>query len=335
MVPVLHALPLASTKAMFVARTVNMFGFFPHLFLVITCAVSVSSFHVPALFTVPKRPAPNHGRGGLHLLFSASDADAMLTCIADGSKSTRDSTMHGINSRTRSNKAALASRRDALRQLLVAGSAVVSATTALEITRPAQAACLPGDKNVDCIGVYKVPVDDRVLPYVKSPEMLETFAPDVRWVPPVEYPTTYVDAFTKLADSRDRFEKIVIDSIKRGKLEDAGVELLDITPLVTVAGRVIVSELSGSPRKSNDWTSSSISEEGGNRGSGDLSMKGLRAEVVLSELVVALGQVDILLGQGMNGQLGSITAAQIQLLSACTEINDLFRDLFNILPKKM
>lgn len=63
-------------------------------------------------------------------------------------------------------------------------------------------------------------------------------------------------------------------------------------------------------------------------------MKGLRAEVVLSELVVALGQVDILLGQGMNGQLGSITAAQIQILSACTDINDLFRDLFNILPRK-
>ena len=263
-----------------------MFGFSPHLFLMLSCAIGVSAFDVPRL------------------------------C---------------------SNEAALASRRDVFRQLLVAGSAVVSATAAVETIRPAQAACLPGDKNIDCIGVYKVPVDDRVLPYVKSPEMLQTFAPDVRWVPPVEYPKSYGDAFTKLADSRDRFESIVVDAIKRGRLEDAGVELLGITPAVTVVGRVIVSELSGSPRKSNDWTSSSISEDdgsdgkGGDQETGDLSMKGLRAEVVLSELVVALGQVDILLGQGINGQLGSITAAQIQLLSACTDIND----LFNILPKRM
>ena len=280
-----------------------MFGSSPHLYLMLSlCAISVSSFDVPALLALPKRAAATR---------------------PDESKSRIQ------------NDAIMTSRRNAIRQLLGVGSAVVSATAALETIRPAaaQAACLPGDKNVDCIGVYKVPVDDRVLPYVKSPETLETFAPDVRWVPPVEYPKSYGDAFTKLADSGDRFEKIVVEAIKRGKLEDAGVELLGITPTATVAGRVIVSELSGSPRKSNDWTSSSsISEDGEN---GDLSMKGLRAEVVLSELVVALGQVDILLGQGMNGQLGSITAAQIQLLSACTEINDLFRDLFNILPKKI
>ena len=281
-----------------------MFGSSPHLFLTLSlCAISVSSFDVPALLALPRR--------------AAATCTRPAGCL--------------------NNEAAMTSRRDAIRQILGVGSAVVSATEALETIRPAaaQAACLPGDKNVDCIGVYKVPVDDRVLPYVKSPETLETFAPDVRWVPPVEYPKSYGDAFTKLADSGDRFEKIVVEAIKRGKLEDAGVELLGITPTVTVAGRVIVSELSGSPRKSNDWTSSSSISEGGGENGGDLSMKGLRAEVVLSELVVALGQVDILLGQGMNGQLGSITAAQIQILSACTEINALFRDLFNILPKKM
>ena len=300
---------------MLVAQKVrNMFGFSPRLFLMLSCAISVSSFDVPALFALPKRAAATRDRPG------CSDESKPRMC---------------------SNEASPTSRRDAIRQLLLAGSAVVSATAALETIRPAQAACLPGDKNVDCIGVYKVPVDDRVLPYVKSPEMLQTFAPDVRWVPPVEYPKSYGDAVTKLSDSRDRFQSIVVDAIKRGRLEDAGVELLGITPSVTVAGRVIVSELSGSPRKSNDWTSSSISEDdgsdgkGGDQKSGDLSMKGLRAEVVLSELVVALGQVDILLGQGINGQLGSITAAQIQLLSACTEINDSFRDLFNILPKRM
>lgn len=313
-----------------------MLSVFPHFFIlhaVVACA-GASSFDAPALFVVPERTA-RHAAGCLHSHLSESDEIVSNKCTSSGSARGE------IKPTLCPGDATLVPRRHALRRLLVAGSALASVATALGPIQPSQAACLPGDKNVDCIGVYKVPVDDRVLPYVQSPEVLKTYAPDVRWVPPVEYPKSYGEAITNLAESKNEFEKAFIESIRRGKLEDAGVELLDITPKVTVAGRVIVSELSGKPRKSNDWSSSSDSpsdiDGGGSRGGGggDLSMKGLRAEVVLSELVVALGQVDILLGQGINGQLGSITAAQIQILSSCTEINDLFLDLLNIIPKKM
>lgn len=241
---------------------------------------------------------------------------------------------------TTGRRATSASRRDALRQVLVAGSAVLSATECSP--QPGNAACLPGDKSLDCIGVYKVPLDDRILPYVGSPEMLKTYAPDLRWVEPFPYPKSYKDALTKLEESKDRFERIVVASIRAGKLEDAGVELLDITPTVTVAGRVILSELSGAPRRSNDWTSSSSSSASvpstsGDSGKGgvDLSLRALRAEDVLLDLTVALGQTDILIGQALNGQLGALTPAQIQILAACTEISSLLDTLISVLPKQI
>ena len=221
----------------------------------------------------------------------------------------------------------------------MAGSAVLSATK--WDPQPGNAACLPGDKSLDCIGVYKVPLDDRILPYVGSPEMLKTYAPDLRWVEPFPYPKSYKDALTKLEESKDRFERVVVASIRAGRLEDAGVELLDITPTVTVAGRVILSELSGAPRRSNDWNSSSsatsVPSSSGDSGKGgvDLSMRALRADDVLLDLTVALGQADILIGQALNGQLGALTPAQIQILAACTEISSLLDNLISVLPKQI
>ena len=44
------------------------------------------------------------------------------------------------------------------------------------------AACLPGDIRSECIGVYKMPLDDAVLKYVETPEQLKKFAPDLNWV---------------------------------------------------------------------------------------------------------------------------------------------------------
>ena len=44
------------------------------------------------------------------------------------------------------------------------------------------AACLPGDVRSDCIGIYKLPLDDAVLGYVETPEQLKKYAPDLNWV---------------------------------------------------------------------------------------------------------------------------------------------------------
>ena len=300
----------------------------PHHYLLLSLVtIGASAFDLqPALFFV----APKITK----ISTSASSRDALRN-----SHHEVESPSSSSASCTNTRRATSASRRDALRQVLVAGSAVLSATT--WHPQPGNAACLPGDKSLDCIGVYKVPLDDRILPYVGSPEMLKTYAPDLRWVEPFPYPKSYKDALTKLEESKDRFERIVVASIRAGKLEDAGVELLDITPTVTAAGRVILSELSGAPRRSNDWTSSSSSASvpstsgDSGRGGVDLSMRALRAEDVLLDLTVALGQTDILIGQALNGQLGALTPAQIQILAACTEISSLLDTLISALPKQI
>ena len=319
-VPLFDALLLDWTRI-----TIAMLGAsLPHHYLLLSLVtIGASAFDLPpALFFV----APKITKSST----SASSRDALRSSLHEVESFP---SAFPSASCTNTRRATTASRRDALRQVLVAGSAVLSATE--WSPQPGNAACLPGDKSLDCIGVYKVPLDDRILPYVGSPEMLKTYAPDLRWVEPFPYPKSYKDALTKLEESKDRFERIVVASIRAGKLEDAGVELLDITPAVTVAGRVILSELSGAPRRSNDWTSVPSTSGDSGKGGVDLSLRALRAEDVLLDLTVALGQTDILIGQALNGQLGALTPAQIQILAACTEISSLLDTLISVLPKQI
>lgn len=51
----------------------------------------------------------------------------------------------------------------------------------------AEAACLSGDIREECIGVYKMPMDDEALSYVDTPEKLKRFAPDLNWVSGLEF----------------------------------------------------------------------------------------------------------------------------------------------------
>ena len=64
------------------------------------------------------------------------------------------------------------------------GAFSILSTTALLTFNPnsANAACLPGDIRSECIGIYKLPLDDGVLKYVETEEMLKKFAPDLNWV---------------------------------------------------------------------------------------------------------------------------------------------------------
>lgn len=182
----------------------------------------------------------------------------------------------------------------------------------------ASAACLSGDPSVDCIGVYKMPIDDAANAYVESPEILKRFAPDVRWVPPVQYPKTYQDAFQQMKAMKVKandLEGIVL----KGNLTQAGIEVLTIVPKVTVSGRVIVEEL--------EKNKANLGAE-----KDDLSMRAYRAEVALLELLVRLGQTDVMIGQAISGQLGSLTAGQIQILAEVKEANEFFTELITIIP---
>lgn len=169
--------------------------------------------------------------------------------------------------------------------------------------KAAKAACLTGDQDKSCIGIYKVP-NEEIAEYAKTPEELAKIAPDLRWVPPLIYPKSLKEAleFVEVCDEQlIEMEKLMIS----GKLEDAGVLVLGIIPKITVAGSVII-------RSFDDNTKE------------DLSMRSYRVEVTMTELLVALGGFDVTLGQGMRGEMGAITAAQVLLLSDVRDVKDGF-----------
>ena len=194
------------------------------------------------------------------------------------------------------------------------GSLAISGGIAVMAPAISHAACLMGDTSEDCIGIYKMPLDDEVLPYVDTAEKLNKFAPGIRWVPPVEYPKSYRDARTEmlsLRDSASNLKEIVI----KGLFVDAGSRLLSLIPRVTVAGRVMIQTLEAT--------------KGTNE---DLSMRALRLEAAHTELLGKLGQCDIIVGQALSGQLGSTTFAQIQILGELQEADVLFDELIRAIP---
>jgi hypothetical protein len=101
-------------------------------------------------------------RSGNQYCKSSSNHQTCLALSTDPSKSDRPKIHH-------------TSRRRFLEQPIL---------LTLLTMKPAKsnAACLPGDIRSECIGVYKMPLDDASLPYVETPEQLKKFAPDLNWV---------------------------------------------------------------------------------------------------------------------------------------------------------
>ena len=83
-------------------------------------------------------------------------------------------------------KDAVGDRRQAMKKMIM--GAIISSAVICSDSKPSNAACLAGDTSADCIGVYKLPLDDSVSSYIDTPEHLAKNAPDLRWVPMVEKP---------------------------------------------------------------------------------------------------------------------------------------------------
>ena len=107
------------------------------------------------------------------------------------------------------------------------------------------------------------------------------------------------------------------DVILHGELTSAGTALLAIVPRITVAGRVAVDSMKNTSQKE------------------DLSMKAYRAEVAHYELLIALGSCDIIIGQGIRGDTGSITMTQIQVMQDLKDANERFTELMNAVPARI
>jgi hypothetical protein len=165
----------------------------------------------------------------------------------------------------------------------------------------AMAACLPGDLSKECIGVYKVPMDDRIAGMVGTKEALEKNAPGLNYVPPVAVPKSLADAMTVLQTQR-RATDDIRSVVAAGRLEEAGIQVLNLIPRVTAAGRVVLQSVMDTQR------SQQMSE-------GARQVLDLQMQSKLDDMVANFGQLDITIGQGLRGEMGVVTAAQLNILS--------------------
>jgi len=174
----------------------------------------------------------------------------------------------------------------------------------------AHAACLPGDTDPSCIGIYKIPMDESVRKYFDTPENLARFAPDMKWVELPAYPKTYKEATAALKEVASTCQEKIPELVLKGQLTEAGVILLDSIPRLTLAGRFVLSELEKDDKN---------------------KMRSMHAEAAFPELFIKLSQTDILLGQAIRGELGVSAVAQIQILALLKDANQHWDELLPVL----
>lgn len=199
-------------------------------------------------------------------------------------------------------------RRRLLRSLIaVSGGGGVFGVAAGRNT--ANGACLPGDLSPDCIGVYKVPLDDTIKAMVSTREALKKYAPDLNYVPPIPAPKSFKDALEALLAQRRAADDIAT-VVAAGRLEEAGVKVLNLIPRITVSGRRLLVEPAPDEAPAAAAAASSSSSE-------DFIQDLRRQRLVrsLEDAEVAWNSVDIMMGQGLRGELGVSAVAQLQILS--------------------
>jgi hypothetical protein len=122
-------------------------------------------------------------------------------------------------------------------------------------------------------------------------------------------------------------------------LNQGGLILLDVVPKISSSGKVIMKgfekalnnernlEMKQRAKRSSETTNGSKSTT--------IDMKAYRFEYALNEVLGYLGETDVLIGQGLRGQLGVSAPAQIQILSSLDEARREFDDMLRAIPDKM
>jgi hypothetical protein len=173
------------------------------------------------------------------------------------------------------------------------------------LLQDAAAACLQGDISVDCIGVYKIPMDPEISPFIDTPEHLEKYAPELKYVPPIAAPDSSKMALEDLRTIQIQILAEIRSKVFLGDLLSAGTSVLYILPRVRVDGECILKYWSTDNKQS------------------DIDM----FQMSLDRLLVNLNQLDIMLGQALRGQLGALTPAQIQILSLLQDVDEAYKDM--------
>lgn len=231
-------------------------------------------------------------------------------------------------------------------------SILASAALILKSSKSARAACLSGDIRAECIGVYKLPVDAGESQYVDSPETLALYAPDLKWIPPIKYPPSYSDALKQLRDQRKALDT-ARELVAKGDIEETGLIFLDIIPKTTASGITILKSFANASNKERNVAMNKVAQNNNSGGSGGdggiasfgnpsttmtttaLEMRAYRIENSLNDLYACLGEADILIGQGMRGDLGVSAPAQIEILAQIADCRKQFDALLKTVPETL
>jgi hypothetical protein len=174
---------------------------------------------------------------------------------------------------------AASERRDVLKRLAFLATTIVPLRS-----DTASAACLSGDLSKECIGVYKLPAKNAV---ESSGLSLEK-------------------ALQVLVKQRQLADTEIREAVTGGRLEDAGLLILALVSRVTSAGSVVLQQ-------------QQMQVDGSNNRSQLQQLKHDKLQNKLEDALGSFGQCDISVGQGMRGEMGSITMAQLTILSDLQE----------------
>ena len=159
-------------------------------------------------------------------------------------------------------------------------------------------------------------MDDAISDMVGTKEALERNAPGLKYVPPITIPKSMEEARQVL-----QAQRIAADDIKgvvaAGRLEEGGMKVLNLVPKVTAAGRVVV-----------DTVAHTTAFRTGVR-----EVQMLQLQSKLDDTLGYFGQVDVSIGQGLRGELGVVTAAQLQVLADLKDAIIAFDDFLQQIPK--
>jgi hypothetical protein len=202
--------------------------------------------------------------------------------------------------------------------------ATVATVVTLTVPPPVRAACLSGDLSPSCIGVYKVPDStDEDFSAMVSKESLRQYAPDLKFVPRVTVAANAKEVLKDLDHEREMLDNIR-DFVSSGNLEGAGIQVLSLLSKLSPSGRMLIDSLA----TENDGTAFASAN------SNLQVIQDLRRQQLSSMLEtadVAWRNVDVMIGQGLRGDLGVSAVAQISILSELKEATNAYDEfLLNI-----
>jgi len=235
----------------------------------------------------------------------------------------------------------------------------------------ANAACIQGDLRPECIGVYKVPNDGTIKEYIGTPELIKEFAPDLKYVDPIKPPKSIAEAIKILKEQKSIAQNDIKTYVSQGKLEAAGTLLLETLPRINISGRYVVQEVESRIEKKNANAATTIAHKNNNESSstaGDSSSSSSSStsmettattsasaststssstEDAIDELKMTMienqydlmngywGETDIVIGQGLRGELGVSAVAQLTILSTLLDATCALDDFVSIATKNL